>query len=136
MVQDTDTVSDSELLQHLNAPVAFSEVSRFDAVYYWQQEAARCGVHRTVHAGEVGPPSVVKEVRPLDDRRKNAPAANEDPPVTPALLLFQAVEVLKAERVGHGYRTLEDQSLYRKLLAQNMHFEVRGSLNLCNGALK
>ncbi|XP_022045520.1 adenosine deaminase [Acanthochromis polyacanthus] len=60
------------------------------------EEAVRCGVHRTVHAGEVGPPSVVKE----------------------------AVEVLKAERVGHGYRTLEDQGLYRKLLDQNMHFEV------------
>uniref|UniRef100_A0A3B4TME5 Adenosine deaminase n=2 Tax=Seriola dumerili TaxID=41447 RepID=A0A3B4TME5_SERDU len=60
------------------------------------EEAARCGIHRTVHAGEVGPPSVVQE----------------------------AVEVLKAERVGHGYRTLEDQALYKKLLAQNMHFEV------------
>uniref|UniRef100_A0A667Z2A8 Adenosine deaminase n=1 Tax=Myripristis murdjan TaxID=586833 RepID=A0A667Z2A8_9TELE len=51
------------------------------------EEAVRCGIHRTVHAGE-------------------------------------AVEVLKAERVGHGYRTLEDQGLYKKLLAQNMHFEV------------
>ncbi|TKS76609.1 Adenosine deaminase [Collichthys lucidus] len=60
------------------------------------EEAVRSGVHRTVHAGEVGPPSVVKE----------------------------AVEVLKAERVGHGYRILEDQVLYKKLLAQNMHFEV------------
>ncbi|KAM6924499.1 adenosine deaminase [Xenentodon cancila] len=60
------------------------------------EEAVRCGIHRTVHAGEVGPASVVKE----------------------------AVEVLKAERVGHGYRTLEDQALYKKLLAQNMHFEV------------
>ncbi|KAK5864022.1 hypothetical protein PBY51_000999 [Eleginops maclovinus] len=60
------------------------------------EEAVRCGIHRTVHAGEVGPPSVVKE----------------------------AVEVLKAERVGHGYRTLEDQVLYKSLLAQNMHFEV------------
>ncbi|XP_031700668.1 adenosine deaminase [Anarrhichthys ocellatus] len=60
------------------------------------EEAVRCGIHRTVHAGEVGPPSVVKE----------------------------AVEVLKAERVGHGYRTLEDQVLYKNLLAQNMHFEV------------
>uniref|UniRef100_A0A3P8RRG6 Adenosine deaminase n=1 Tax=Amphiprion percula TaxID=161767 RepID=A0A3P8RRG6_AMPPE len=60
------------------------------------EEAVRCGVHRTVHAGEVGPASVVKE----------------------------AVEVLKAERVGHGYRTLEDQDLYKELLAQNMHFEV------------
>ncbi|KAK0146842.1 Adenosine deaminase [Merluccius polli] len=60
------------------------------------EEAVRCGIHRTVHAGEVGPPSVVKE----------------------------AVEVLKAERVGHGYRTLEDKDLYQELLAQNMHFEV------------
>ncbi|KAK7922706.1 hypothetical protein WMY93_009608 [Mugilogobius chulae] len=60
------------------------------------EEAVRCGIHRTVHAGEVGPPSVVKE----------------------------AVEVLKAERVGHGYRTLEDQSLYKQLLQQNMHFEM------------
>ncbi|KAK6303308.1 hypothetical protein J4Q44_G00257620 [Coregonus suidteri] len=60
------------------------------------EEAARCGIHRTVHAGEVGPASVVKE----------------------------AVEVLKAERVGHGYNTLEDQVLYKQLLEQNMHFEV------------
>ncbi|XP_034733334.1 adenosine deaminase [Etheostoma cragini] len=60
------------------------------------EEAVRCGIHRTVHAGEVGPPSVVKE----------------------------AVEVLKAERIGHGYRTLEDQVLYKNLLAQNMHFEM------------
>uniref|UniRef100_A0A8C3A306 Adenosine deaminase n=1 Tax=Cyclopterus lumpus TaxID=8103 RepID=A0A8C3A306_CYCLU len=37
---------------------------------------------------------------------------------------YEAVEVLKAERVGHGYRTLEDQVLYKNLLAQNMHFEV------------
>uniref|UniRef100_A0A8C6WYE7 Adenosine deaminase n=1 Tax=Neogobius melanostomus TaxID=47308 RepID=A0A8C6WYE7_9GOBI len=51
------------------------------------QEAVRCGIHRTVHAGE-------------------------------------AVEVLKAERVGHGYRTLEDPALYRQLLQQNMHFEM------------
>lgn len=44
--------------------------------------------------------------------------------------IFQAVEVLKAERVGHGYRTLEDQALYQHLLAQNMHFEVRASKQL------
>uniref|UniRef100_A0A4W5QW73 Adenosine deaminase n=1 Tax=Hucho hucho TaxID=62062 RepID=A0A4W5QW73_9TELE len=60
------------------------------------EEAERFGVHRTVHAGEVGPASVVKE----------------------------AVEVLKAERIGHGYNTLEDQVLYKQLLEQNMHFEV------------
>ncbi|KAM9343724.1 adenosine deaminase [Pholidichthys leucotaenia] len=60
------------------------------------EEAVRCGIHRTVHAGEVGPPSVVKE----------------------------AVEVLQAERIGHGYATIEDQALYKKLLDQKMHFEV------------
>ncbi|KAI4876316.1 hypothetical protein NFI96_027854, partial [Prochilodus magdalenae] len=60
------------------------------------EEASRCGIHRTVHAGEVGPSSVVKE----------------------------AVEVLKAERIGHGYHTLEDEALYKQLLEQNMHFEM------------
>uniref|UniRef100_A0A8C2DGQ5 Adenosine deaminase n=1 Tax=Cyprinus carpio TaxID=7962 RepID=A0A8C2DGQ5_CYPCA len=37
---------------------------------------------------------------------------------------FEAVEVLKAERIGHGYKTLEDQTLYKQLLQQNMHFEM------------
>ncbi|XP_056305037.1 adenosine deaminase [Danio aesculapii] len=60
------------------------------------EEAVRSNVHRTVHAGEVGPASVVRE----------------------------AVEVLKAERIGHGYHTLEDQNLYKQLLQQNMHFEM------------
>uniref|UniRef100_A0A672HEP2 Adenosine deaminase n=1 Tax=Salarias fasciatus TaxID=181472 RepID=A0A672HEP2_SALFA len=60
------------------------------------EEAERCGIHRTVHAGEVGPATVVKE----------------------------AVDVLKAERIGHGYRTLYDRDLYTKLREKNMHFEM------------
>ncbi|XP_024148013.1 adenosine deaminase [Oryzias melastigma] len=60
------------------------------------EKAVRAGIHRTVHAGEVGPAAVVRE----------------------------AVEVLKTERVGHGYGTLGDPDLYRELLAQDMHFEV------------
>ncbi|XP_016105271.1 adenosine deaminase-like isoform X1 [Sinocyclocheilus grahami] len=60
------------------------------------EEAVRSEVHRTVHAGEVGHAGVVRE----------------------------AVEVLKAERIGHGYHTLEDQALYNQLLQQNMHFEM------------
>ncbi|XP_069808682.1 adenosine deaminase-like isoform X2 [Dendropsophus ebraccatus] len=60
------------------------------------EEAVRCGIHRTVHAGEVGPPSVVRE----------------------------AVEVLKAERIGHGYHTIEDPHLYKELLNNKMHFEA------------
>ncbi|KAJ1123432.1 hypothetical protein NDU88_001901 [Pleurodeles waltl] len=60
------------------------------------EEAVRSGIHRTVHAGEVGPPSVVRE----------------------------AVEILKAERIGHGYHTVEDPILYKELMEKRMHFEV------------
>ncbi|KAF2979094.1 hypothetical protein EK904_014222, partial [Melospiza melodia maxima] len=60
------------------------------------QEAERCGIHRTVHAGEVGPAAMVKE----------------------------AVYVLKTERVGHGYHVLEEPELYKQLLKTKMHFEV------------
>uniref|UniRef100_A0A4W3IMH8 Adenosine deaminase n=1 Tax=Callorhinchus milii TaxID=7868 RepID=A0A4W3IMH8_CALMI len=60
------------------------------------KEAFNSGIHRTVHAGEVGPPSVVRE----------------------------AVEVLKAERIGHGYHTIEEPALYQQLLKNDMHFEV------------
>ncbi|XP_078723509.1 adenosine deaminase [Lampetra fluviatilis] len=59
-------------------------------------EAVRDGVHRTVHAGEVGSSKVVEE----------------------------AVDVLRAERIGHGYHTLEDPELYARLLKANMHFEI------------
>uniref|UniRef100_A0A8C0UCB0 Adenosine deaminase n=2 Tax=Cyanistes caeruleus TaxID=156563 RepID=A0A8C0UCB0_CYACU len=60
------------------------------------EEAERCGIHRTVHAGEAGPAAMVKE----------------------------AVYVLKAERVGHGYHVVEDPELYKELLKTKMHFEV------------
>ncbi|XP_073462855.1 adenosine deaminase-like [Aquarana catesbeiana] len=60
------------------------------------EEAVRCGIHRTVHAGEAGPPSVVRE----------------------------AVDMLKAERIGHGYHTVQDPVLYDRLLKMDMHFEM------------
>ncbi|XP_073436591.1 adenosine deaminase-like [Dendrobates tinctorius] len=60
------------------------------------QEAVRSGIHRTVHAGEAGPASVVKE----------------------------AVELLKAERIGHGYHTIDDPVLYKRMLQMDMHFEM------------
>uniref|UniRef100_UPI00358F9B6A adenosine deaminase isoform X3 n=1 Tax=Myxine glutinosa TaxID=7769 RepID=UPI00358F9B6A len=60
------------------------------------QEARRMGIHRTVHAGEAGPASVVRE----------------------------AVTKLKAERIGHGYHLLEDLELYHLLLQQQIHFEM------------
>ncbi|NXU56777.1 ADA deaminase, partial [Turnix velox] len=60
------------------------------------EEAERCGIHRTVHAGEAGPPAMIKE----------------------------AVYLLKTERIGHGYHVLEDPELYKELLKAKMHFEV------------
>lgn len=42
-----------------------------------------------------------------------------------ALPAPQAVYLLKAERIGHGYHVLEDPELYRELLKTRMHFEVR-----------
>ncbi|XP_074144615.1 adenosine deaminase [Sminthopsis crassicaudata] len=72
------------------------------------KEAVKSGIHRTVHAGEVGPPSVVQ----------------------------QAVDVLHAERIGHGYHTLEDATLYNNLLGKNMHFEVCPWSSYLTGAWK
>ena len=36
------------------------------------------------------------------------------------------MDTLKTERLGHGYHTLEDATLYNRLRQENMHFEVRG----------
>ncbi|XP_077994455.1 adenosine deaminase-like [Glandiceps talaboti] len=59
-------------------------------------EAERCGIHRTVHAGESGP------------------VAN----------VVQAIDVLKAERIGHGYRVLDDARLYERIKEKRIHLEV------------
>uniref|UniRef100_A0A2K6Q6R7 Adenosine deaminase n=1 Tax=Rhinopithecus roxellana TaxID=61622 RepID=A0A2K6Q6R7_RHIRO len=57
------------------------------------QEAVKSGIHCTVHAGEMGSAKVVKE----------------------------AVDILKIERLGHGYHTLEDQALYDRLRQENIY---------------
>uniref|UniRef100_A0A8D1KG20 Adenosine deaminase n=1 Tax=Sus scrofa TaxID=9823 RepID=A0A8D1KG20_PIG len=72
------------------------------------EEAVKSGVHRTVHAGEVGSAEVVKE----------------------------AVDTLKTERLGHGYHTLEDEALYTRLRQANMHFEVCPWSSYLTGAWK
>ncbi|XP_003253658.1 adenosine deaminase isoform X1 [Nomascus leucogenys] len=72
------------------------------------QEAVKSGIHRTVHAGEVGSAEVVKE----------------------------AVDILKTERLGHGYHTLEDQALYDRLRQENMHFEICPWSSYLTGAWK
>ncbi|XP_036680778.1 adenosine deaminase isoform X5 [Balaenoptera musculus] len=71
-------------------------------------EAVESGIHRTVHAGEVGSAQVVRE----------------------------AVDTLKTERLGHGYHTLEDPVLYNRLRQENMHFEVCPWSSYLTGAWK
>lgn len=48
------------------------------------------------------------------------------PPTLASPPHLQAVDVLKTERVGHGYHTVEDEALYNRLRQENMHFEVPG----------
>uniref|UniRef100_H0XF12 Adenosine deaminase n=1 Tax=Otolemur garnettii TaxID=30611 RepID=H0XF12_OTOGA len=72
------------------------------------EEAVKSGIHRTVHAGEVGSAEVVRE----------------------------AVDILKTERLGHGYHTLENEALYNRLKLENMHFEVCPWSSYLTGAWK
>jgi aminodeoxyfutalosine deaminase len=66
-------------------------------------EARRRGLRTTVHAGEfAGPRSV-----------------------------WQAIDVLGADRVGHGIRALEDAALVRALAARRVPLECCPSSNLC-----
>ncbi|XP_041046295.1 adenosine deaminase-like isoform X1 [Carcharodon carcharias] len=68
--------------------------------------AVKCGIHRTVHAGEVGPPKVVRE----------------------------AVDILKAERIGHGYVTIKDPALYKEILQKRIHIEACPLSSVLTGA--
>ncbi|XP_043234833.1 adenosine deaminase-like [Amphibalanus amphitrite] len=59
------------------------------------QEAARRGIHRTVHAGEMGP----------------------------AFMVQIALDEMHAERIGHDYHVLEDEELYKRCIKERVHFE-------------
>jgi len=59
-------------------------------------EARRLGIQRTVHAGEAGPAKCVE----------------------------QGLNLLHAARIGHGYKTLQDEKLYAKCLKDQVHFET------------
>lgn len=50
--------------------------------------------------------------------------------------LLQAVENFAAERIGHGYRVLEDENIYQKCLRENIHFEVCPHSSYMTGAIK
>lgn len=65
------------------------EVSAFE-------RAKQLGIHRTVHSGEMGPPSNVE----------------------------YAVKRLFAERIGHGYHVIQDRSIYDMCRKMDIHFET------------
>ena len=69
--------------------------------------AAEHGLRRTAHAGEVGPPSKVRD----------------------------AVEVLGAERVGHGIAVILDPATVELVIERDVALEICPTSNVCTGAL-
>jgi aminodeoxyfutalosine deaminase len=65
------------------------------------------GLHRVAHAGEIGGPESVRE----------------------------AIEILGAERIGHGIAVARNPRLMELLAARSIPLEVCPSSNLCTGAL-
>lgn len=72
------------------------------------KEARRLNIHRTVHAGEAAPAASVKE----------------------------ALDILHAERIGHGYHVLEDNALYKRIIDEGIHLEVCPTSSILTGAVK
>uniref|UniRef100_A0A1I8G2X6 Adenosine deaminase n=1 Tax=Macrostomum lignano TaxID=282301 RepID=A0A1I8G2X6_9PLAT len=60
------------------------------------QEAYKAGIHRTAHAGENSGAEMVTE----------------------------ALDSLHAERIGHGYHTLDNPTLYQRILHDRVHLET------------
>jgi aminodeoxyfutalosine deaminase len=69
--------------------------------------AAEHGLRRTAHAGEVGPPAKVRD----------------------------AVEVLGAERVGHGLAAMHNPAVAGLLVERGIALDICPTSNLCTGAL-
>lgn len=80
------------------------ETKDFRRVY---TRAAGAGLHRLMHAGEVGGPAKIRE----------------------------AVELLGAERIGHGIAAIHDPALMDLLAARRVVLEVCPASNLRTGAL-
>ena len=40
------------------------------------------------------------------------------------ILSFKALDVLHAERIGHGYHAIEDDALYKRIIDEGIHLEV------------
>jgi aminodeoxyfutalosine deaminase len=80
------------------------DTKEFRPVY---DKAAEIGLHRLMHAGEVGGPEKIRE----------------------------AVEVLGVERIGHGIAAVHDPGLMDLLADRRIPLEVCPAGNICTGAL-
>ncbi|XP_047109169.1 adenosine deaminase-like [Schistocerca piceifrons] len=60
------------------------------------EEARKSGIHRTLHAGEAGGAEMVQ----------------------------RALDVYHTERVGHGYRVVENEAIYSSCKEKRVHFET------------
>jgi aminodeoxyfutalosine deaminase len=69
--------------------------------------AADLGMHRLIHAGEVGGPENIRE----------------------------AIEHLQAERIGHGIAAIRDPALMDLLAERQIPLEICPASNICTGAL-
>jgi len=78
--------------------------NEFRTVY---DKAANLGLHRLIHAGEIGPPEKIRE----------------------------AVELLGAERIGHGIAAMHDPALMDLLADRRIPLEICPQSNLRTGAL-
>ena len=70
-------------------------------------KAKELGIHRTCHAGEIGP----------------------------AVNVEFAVERMCAERIGHGYSVIKDKHIYQKCIESNVHFETCPYSSYFTGAI-
>lgn len=77
---------------------------QFQDVY---RHASSCGLHRLIHAGEIGGPEKIRE----------------------------AVELLGVERIGHGIAAIHDPALMDLLAARRIVLEICPVSNLRTGAL-
>ena len=78
--------------------------AEFRRVY---ERAAEYGLHRLMHAGEIGGPEKIRE----------------------------AVELLGVERIGHGIAAIHDEGLMESLAEREIPLEVCPGSNLRTGAL-
>ncbi|XP_041468981.1 adenosine deaminase-like [Lytechinus variegatus] len=96
-----DTVVGIDMAGDEDAPCTKEHIDAFKL-------AADLGLHRTVHAGELGPAENVRF----------------------------AVEELGAERIGHGYQIYQDLDVYKMIRDRFVHLELCPTSSIYTGACK